>query len=72
MSVTAKRQVTGKILAAKRRDGPRSRGPVRLGGARTRRPNTMYEWLTEGTEREFRGGKGPKIKKILQAKPLNI
>ena len=65
MSLTAKRQVTGEKLAANRRNGPRSRGPVRPGSARTRRLGRTYEGLREGTVREFRGGTGAKIKNIV-------
>jgi len=65
MSFTPKRQLTEKKLAANRHNGPRSRGPTRSGVLRTRRPNKIYEWFTEGTVREFRGGNGAKIKNIV-------
>ena len=62
MSLTAKRQVTGK---RNRRNGPRSGGPVRPGSTCTRRPGRTYEGLRKGTVREFRGGTGEKIKNIV-------
>ena len=38
----------------------------------TRRSGRTYVSFTEGTVREFRRGRGARIKKILQAKPLNV
>ena len=65
MSLTAKRPVTEKKLAANRRNGARLSGPAKPGNARTRRPDKTYEGLTEGTVREFPEGTAAKIKNIV-------